>query len=150
VRARPVRGTGGPHHVTTRIDAYELREVIGAGATSTVFRATHSLTADEVAVKVLTGVSIDTVRDRANVLVALSHPNIAGVRAVVEDGDGLVFVRDLGEGPPLDAWLRQGPRMRPAQAVAFAKAIDDAVRTAARAGVSHGDIAPRNIILSPT
>jgi hypothetical protein len=130
------------------LDNYILGELIGEGATAAVYRAQSASTGDVVAVKLLSGDEAERVRMQATALLELDHPQVVRVREVVEAGSELALVMDFVEGPTLDVWLRQGHRMRPSQVAAFGAALRDAVQTAARLGVVHGDIAPRNIVLS--
>ena len=135
--------------MTRRIGPYLLHEAIGQGGTSTVFRATCERSTEVVAVKVISDTEAERARPAAYALLDFDHPHAARVRDVVDDGD-LAVVMDLVEGPTLDEWLRRGHRLRPAQVEEFTDAIAGALQAAARLRISHGDVAPRNVILSPS
>ena len=135
--------------MTRQVGDYLLCDPIGRGATATVFRATGASSGDVVAVKLIAGAAADRARPWAHGLLQVDHPHAVRVRDVIDDGADLAVVMDLVEGPTLDEWLRRGHRLPPAQVQPLIATLTDAVKAVARAGVVHGDVAPRNVILSP-
>jgi serine/threonine protein kinase len=98
----------------TRLGAYEVRSVLGAGGMGEVYRAHDPKLARDVAIKVLAeSVTADPERvarfqREAQLLAALNHPNIAAIHGL-EESAGLQFlVMELVEGETLAARLARG------------------------------------------
>jgi hypothetical protein len=80
----------------------------------------------------------------AELLAALSHPNIASIYGL-ERGDGrTALVMELVEGPTLADRIAQGP-LPLDEALAIATQMADALETAHELGIIHRDLKPANI-----
>jgi eukaryotic-like serine/threonine-protein kinase len=85
----------------TRLGAYEVLELIGAGGMGEVYRARDTKLNRDVAVKVLPeAFALDPERlarfkREAQVLASLNHPNIAAIYGLEEGGSGQAVVRAL-------------------------------------------------------
>jgi eukaryotic-like serine/threonine-protein kinase len=143
----------------TRLEHYEILDLVGAGGMGQVHRARDSKLNRNVAIKVLSA-SVASDPDRlarfnreAQVLAALNHPNIAQIHGVVEapaEAPGgmpiSALVMEFVEGPTLAERLATGP-MSPDEALPVAKQIADAVEAAHERGIVHRDLKPANIIV---
>lgn len=132
---------------------YELERQIGAGASGTVWRA-HSRgpIARVVALKRL-GFGggpgeLERLRREAAILTELDHPHIVRVLEVLRDGDGLALAMQFAPGGSLDDLLAQRGRLAPGQVVAVAAPVADALASAHRRGILHGDVKPANILFT--
>jgi serine/threonine protein kinase len=141
---------------------FELREVIGRGSMSTVYRALDRIrvlaraSQPEVAVKVvaaegdLEAETIELVHREARYLQDLVHPNI--VRGFDSDCDGVhhFVVLELLRGRTLTKTLRDSRNRRlPTDVVA--RIIGEAaagLRHAHAKGIVHGDMKPGNVFLT--
>jgi len=91
----------------TRLGAYELVEVVGAGGMGIVYRARDLKLQRDVALKVLPdAVALDPeraarFRREATVLASLNHPNIGAIYEFEDSGDVHALVLELVEGPTL-------------------------------------------------
>jgi eukaryotic-like serine/threonine-protein kinase len=132
---------------------YELERQIGAGSAGTVWRAhRRGPLSRVVALKRLRsgGGSADLARIRreATLLTELDHPHVVRVLEVVEDGDGVALAMQYAPGGSLDDLLAERGRLAPGQVVALAAPVADALASAHRRGVLHGDVKPANVLFT--
>jgi serine/threonine protein kinase/sugar lactone lactonase YvrE len=139
-----------PSLVGTRVGAYEVREVMGAGGMGDVYRAHDTRLHRDVALKILPEVfasdadRLARFRREAQVLGSLNHPNIAQIYGL-EDADGRYgLVLELVEGPTLADRIAGGPIALDA-ALAIARQLADALQAAHDRGIVHRDLKPANI-----
>ncbi len=139
-----------------RIGSYRLVEPLGSGGMSSVYRAEHSETGVEVALKVL---SRNLARNRtllqrflreAKSAEALEHPNIVAIYDHGVDNGQYYLVLEYVPGGDLHDWVRKYGPMPAAEAIAVVKGVAEGLKYAAEQGVIHRDIKPANILLSTT
>jgi Tol biopolymer transport system component len=134
----------------TRLGAYEVVALLGAGGMGEVYRAHDSRLRRDVALKILPdSFSADANRlarfaREAQLLAALNHVNIGGIYGL-EDG---ALVLELIEGPTLAERIAQGP-LRLGEALGIAAQIASGLEAAHDRGIVHRDLKPGNIKLSP-
>src|ERR1700716_4292060 len=99
----------------TRVGAYEILALLGAGGMGEVYRARDAKLNRDVAIKVLPD-SFAANPDRlarfereAQVLASLKHPHIRGVYGLEESAGRRALVLELVEGPTLADRIAQGP-----------------------------------------
>ncbi|MEE1928075.1 serine/threonine-protein kinase [Streptomyces sp. TRM 70351] len=130
---------------------YTAHQILGRGSAGTVWLgsgpdgpvAIKLLREDLAADQELVG---RFVQERA-ALVSLDHPHVVGVRDLVVDGNDLALVMDLVRGTDLRTLLDRDRRLTPADAVAVAADIAEALAAAHAAGYVHRDVKPENILL---
>jgi serine/threonine-protein kinase len=140
----------------TRIGAYEVVELLGAGGMGEVYRARDPRLNRDVALKILPEHLTDDperlarFQREAQVLAALAHANIAHIYAIEEApataGGTRALVLELVEGPTLADRIEQGP-VPADEAIAIAKQIAEALDAAHEQGIVHRDLKPANIKL---
>src|SRR5688572_4554510 len=134
----------------TRLGAYEVLALIGAGGMGEVYRARDSRLNRDVALKVLPElVAADPDRlarfkREAQLLASLNHPNIAAIYGFEENA----LAMELVEGPTLADRIAQGP-IPLDEAMPIARQIADALESAHEHGVIHRDLKPANIKVRP-
>ncbi len=141
----------------SRLGAFEIGELLGAGGMGEVYRARDTRLDRAVAIKVLStelaGHSDAQARFEceARSISRLNHPHICtlyDVGSASVGGEDLQFlVMELLEGQTLAARLSQGP-LQVEQAVNLAIDIGDALAAADAHGVVHRDLKPANIMLT--
>ena len=132
---------------------YELKEIVGTGGMSVVYRAWDLKYGREVAVKVLRREYIedeDFIRrfnHEAQAASKMSHPNIVNMLDVGQDGEIRYIVMEYVKGQTLKELIRKSGRIRPARAVQMTMRILAAVDHAHRNHIVHRDIKPQNILV---
>ncbi len=132
-----------------KLGPYEVISAIGAGGMGEVYKALDTRLDRTVAVKVLPEhiAKRDDLRARfereARAVASLNHPHICTLHDI---GPGYM-VMELIEGESLAARIEKGA-ISLDQALQFAVQIADALDRAHRAGVTHRDVKPQNIMLT--
>src|SRR5690348_14887366 len=137
----------------TRLGPYEILSAIGAGGMGEVYRAADPRLDREVAVKVVSGRSLDDSRalarfqTEARTVASLSHPNIVALHDI-GTADGVTFiVMELLDGEPLDRCIGGAP-LPWTKALEIAASVADALAAAHEKGVIHRDLKPANIFVT--
>jgi serine/threonine protein kinase len=127
---------------------YKIEELIGEGATATVYRALDERLQRRVAIKVLLPHVHETTRKRfqaeALAVAKLSHVNIMAVYDVDKDGQYEYLVVELIKGQPLHDYIPAEPKV----VADFGRQICLALDYAHQADVIHRDIKPANIYVT--
>src|SRR5262244_23165 len=99
----------------SRLGAYEIAALIGAGGMGEVYRARDTKLGRDVALKTLPSAFTSDVervarfKREAQVLAALNHPHIAAIHGL-DEADGCHFlVLELADGDSLATRLARGP-----------------------------------------
>ena len=138
----------------TRLGAYEILSLLGAGGMGEVYRARDAKLNRDVALKVLPEAftadpdRLARFKREAQVLASLNHPHIGAIYGL-EESDGVrALVLELVEGPTLADRIALDS-IPPDEALPIAKQIADALEGAHEAGIVHRDLKPANIKLRP-
>jgi eukaryotic-like serine/threonine-protein kinase len=145
----------------SRLGAYEIAGLIGAGGMGEVYRARDTRLKRDVALKILPD-SFATDPERlarfqreAEVLASLNHSRIAAIYGLEESdaspGSGQAvraLVMELVEGPTLADRIAQGP-IPVDDALSIARQIAEALEAAHEQGIIHRDLKPANIKVRP-
>lgn len=140
---------------TTLEDRYELRERIGQGGGSTVYRAIDHRLGRDVAVKVLgpelasDPAFVERFRREARAAASLSHPNVVAVHDWGERDGSYHIVMELVAGNDLKSEIRHRGALPEAEALRIAMQIAAGLDAAHRRGVIHRDLKPQNVLLDP-
>jgi eukaryotic-like serine/threonine-protein kinase len=129
---------------------YRIVRKIGEGGMGEVWSATDTRLHRSAAIKALpVSVANDAerlarFRREAQVLAALSHPNIAAVYGLEQTDQGTYLAMELVEGEDLSARIERGP-VPVDEAVDMAVQIASALEEAHDKGIVHRDLKPANI-----
>jgi serine/threonine protein kinase/Tol biopolymer transport system component len=138
----------------TRLGPYDVLAPIGVGGMGEVYRASDTRLGRAVAIKVLRATfaadadRIARFRREAEVLAALSHPNIASIYGIEESGGTTALVLELVEGETLADLLSRGA-IPVDDALALARQIAEALEAAHEQAIIHRDLKPANIKITP-
>src|SRR5205085_4309758 len=133
---------------------YELRELVGSGGMSSVFKAHDTLLERNVALKVLhdhyggDGAYVERFRREARAVAQLSHPNVVTVIDRGEDGGRQFIVFELVEGRTLKELLDEEGRLPVRRALQIAIQVARGLAFAHEHGLVHRDVKPQNVILN--
>jgi len=134
----------------TRLGAYDITGVLGAGGMGEVYRARDTKLGREVALKILPDVfaadpeRLARFQREAQVLASLNHANIAAIYGM----EDRALVLELVEGPTLADRIAQGP-IPLEEALPIARQMAEALEAAHDHGIVHRDLKPANIKLRP-
>ena len=136
------------------IDArYEIREVIGVGGTSVVYKAYDNVDDKIVAVKILKDEFcrdeefVRRFKNESKAVAILSHPNIVKVYDVGFGKNIKYIVIEYIEGITLKKYIENHRPLDWNLAVHFIRQILQALEHAHSRGIIHRDIKPQNIML---
>ena len=136
-----------------KLGPYEIVSPIGEGGMGEVYKARDTRLERSVAIKVLPEhiAKREDLRARfereARAVASLNHPNICVVHDIgSQDGHGYM-VMEYMEGETLGARIAKGA-LPLDQALKYGAQIADALDRAHRAGVTHRDVKPANIMLT--
>jgi serine/threonine-protein kinase len=139
----------------TRIGSYRVVQPLGIGGMSSVFRAVHAETNQEVALKVLTrslaknATLLQRFLREARSAETLDHPNIVAIYdRGIDSGRHYLVLEYVGGGDFHDYIQRQGP-LSLVEALEVVRSVAAGLKYAANQGLIHRDIKPSNILRTP-
>jgi eukaryotic-like serine/threonine-protein kinase len=144
----------------TRLGAYTIDALIGAGGMGEVYLAEDTRLNRQVAIKLLSAEyaadagRLARLQREARVLAQLEHPNIAAVHALEEaapDGTGApvrFLVMQFAEGETLKRRIEVAGRIPVEEALGIARQIAAALEAAHDKGVVHRDLKPANVMVA--
>jgi len=132
---------------------YRILERVGVRALGEVFRARDTHGRTMLLLVVDPAIAGDAGRrqafvDDAKAAAGLSHPNIAALCDIVEDGDRLCLAFEFVPGDPLASTIGGRP-MNVRRALDLGAQIGDALAEAHAAGLVHGGLTPATVVVTP-
>src|SRR5687768_11685379 len=137
----------------TKLGAYEIVALLGAGGMGEVYRARDTRLGREVAIKVIPAAfSADVDRlqrfeHEARATATLNHPNILAVHDVGTHQGAPFIVSELLEGETLRDRLNSGP-LPVRKTIELGIQIAQALAAAHEKGIIHRDLKPENIFIN--
>jgi serine/threonine protein kinase len=128
----------------TQLGPYEIVAHIGAGGMGDVYQARDTRLNRFVAIKTSRARYSERFEREMRAIAALSHPNICALYDVVPD----YLVMELLEGQTLQQVIQAG-RLPAEEALRIAQQIAEALHAAHIKGITHRDIKPCNVFVSP-
>jgi serine/threonine-protein kinase len=146
--------------VGRRLGTFEMRALLGRGGMGEVYRAHDTRLGRDVAIKVLPPEftadpsRVASLEREARVVAALSHPHIGAIHGLEDSGGVRGLVLELVEGQTLAQKLTEAstaspPGLRLKEALTIARQIADALDAAHEKGITHRDLKPGNIKVTP-
>jgi serine/threonine protein kinase len=140
--------SGGRH-----IGEWSVQRELGRGGMGAVYLAEHDVTHEKVAMKELLitaaadPVAVKRFLQEGEVMQRLGHPNIVGVRDIIEAGGGHYIALEFISGGSLRDLLKGRPLPTP-QAFAVMHGLLQALDHAHQNAIVHRDVKPENVMLS--
>lgn len=136
---------------TLRACGYELDRTIGTGGFGKVKLATHTLTGEKVAVKIMDktklGKDLPRVKLEISALKNLSHTNICKLYQVIETETHCYVVMEYCSGGELFDHIVEKSRLSEMESRMFFRQIISAVSYLHDNGYAHRDLKPENVLL---
>lgn len=131
---------------------YSLDQLLASSPDATVWRGRCTRPIERpVAVKELKARNPDEAArllEEVTALVRLDHPHVVRVFEVLDDTDGVTVVMQYAPGGSLAELLASRQSLDAGETVALAAPLADALASAHRQGIVHGDVKPSNVLLS--
>jgi len=153
ISGAPRKGTA----MLTSIGKYELKKVLGKGASATVYLATDTFTNTEVALKVIDPAALKDPQqgkiirsqflNEASLAGKLNHPHIAAILDAVVGTDSGHIAIEYVPGGDLSQRIKANSLFSIGDAIQVAFKCCGALDYAFRQGVVHRDIKPANIMV---
>ena len=96
----------------------------------------------------LDGRAKDRLVREARTAATLDHPNICSIYEVGEEGPDAFIVMQYVEGATLDVRMLGGP-LGLRESLQLATQVVDALAEAHARGITHGDVKPQNVMITP-
>ena len=134
---------------------YTIRDAIGEGGTSAVFRAEHA-SHGTVALKILREklrndrTAVARFEREAHFGERVQHPNVVRTIEIGEARPGLPFLAiEWASGELLERYIKKNAPLPLDEAVTIVRQIAEAVQAAHDAGIIHRDLKPDNVMYDP-
>ena len=133
---------------------YKVTRKLGEGMFSTVKLATHSLTGEKVAIKILEKTRISKVEDKERInremaiMKKLNHFNIAKLYQIVENKLTIYLIHEHVEGKEFMEYLTKKGKLKENEACKFYHQIISGLEYLHQCGIAHRDFKPENILMS--
>lgn len=152
---------GGPKIITVKKRQtnkrgnYILGETIGEGAFAKVKIATHVITEEKVAIKILDkqkltadmNSDIMRIKKEINILKSLRHKNVIQLYEIMESQTTLYIVMEYCEGKELFDYIIRRKRLTEREACRFFQQIINGVEYLHLMNITHRDLKPENLLL---
>ena len=133
---------------------YKVNKKLGEGMFSTVKLATHSLTGEQVAIKILEKTRISKIEDKErinreiSIMKRLYHINIAKLYQVVENKLTIYLIQEHVPGKEFMDYLTKKGKLKEVEACKFYHQIISGLEYIHECGIAHRDFKPENILLT--
>lgn len=139
-----------------QLGRYTVTELLGEGGMGRVYRAIDQRDGSTVAVKILPPGQaqypsrLDRFLREARAMAAMQHPAVVNIREAGSEHGVHYLAMEYLEGETLQQRLQRGGPLGAAEAVECGLAIASALGAAHQAGVTHRDLKPDNVMLTPS
>ena len=133
---------------------YTLGETLGEGAFAKVKLATHIITKEKIAIKIIDkakllkdNFDIKRVKKEISILKKIHHKNIIQLYEILESKHNLYIVMEYCEGRELFDYIVKHKQLKEKEACKFFQQLINGVQYIHKEGIIHRDLKPENILL---
>jgi len=136
-------------------EEFEVRGLIGKGASGRVYAALQRWTGREVAVKVLRTVHLENPDERerfeseARLCCRVRSPHVLRVYDLRVSEDRMFLILELVNGPSLYRRMAEGPTLSAEDVLRLGEQVCRGLTAIHAEGIVHRDVKPANILLTP-
>eukprot|EP00128_Syssomonas_multiformis_P011327 Colp12_sorted_trinity150504_noHs@11955 len=135
-----------------RIGYYEIEKSLGEGNFAKVKQATHMLTGEKVAIKIIDKTRLDKTTAKklfreVRIMKMLNHEHIIRLYEVIDSPNELYLVMELSPGGEIFDYLVTHGRMKEKEARKYFRQIISAIDYCHRLHVIHRDLKAENLLL---
>ncbi|HTK28181.1 MAG TPA: protein kinase [Vicinamibacterales bacterium] len=136
------------------VGRYRILEPVGRGLLGGLYRARDTSSGRTISLRIVSDAIAGDDGQRqalaaaARVVETISHPNVAVLYELVQEADRLALAWEFVPGATLAAGIGAGP-INPRLAAQLAAQMADALAETHAAGLSHGRLDPRSVIVTP-
>ena len=133
---------------------FKMGKKLGEGMFSTVKLGTHSLTNEQVAIKILEKTKISKIEDKErinreiSIMKRVNHFNIARLYTVVENKLTIYLIQEYVQGKEFMEYLNKKGKLKESEACKFFHQIIAGLDYLHQCGIAHRDFKPENILLT--
>ena len=152
-RAHSLKNKTPPKNKPKQIGQFILGDTIGSGTFGTVRIATHCLTNEKVAVKVLDKVRIleeinkTRFEREIKILKLLHHRNLIQLYSVIQNSTTIYLIMEYAEGDELFDYINNKKRLSETEACRFYQQMISGIEYLHKIKVVHRDLKPENLLL---
>ncbi|KAJ3047661.1 MAP/microtubule affinity-regulating kinase 3 [Rhizophlyctis rosea] len=145
-------GSSAPKQKASTIGYYDMGQAIGEGNFAKVRLATHTLTGEKVAIKIIDKSKLDPATSRklfreVRIMKLLSHPHIVRLYEVIDTPKELYLVMEYASGGEIFDYLVAHGRMKEKEARRCFRQILEAIEYCHNLRVIHRDLKAENLLL---
>ena len=152
-RTHSLKNKTPPKNKAKQIGQFILGDIIGSGTFGTVRIATHCLTNEKVAVKVLDKVRIleeinkTRFEREIKILKLLHHRNLIQLYSVIQNSTTIYLIMEYAEGDELFDYINNKKRLSETEACRFYQQMISGIEYLSKIKVVHRDLKPENLLL---
>ena len=134
--------------------SFKMGRKIGEGMFSTVKLATHSLTNEEVAIKIIEKTRISKIEEKERInrelaiMKMVNHYNIVKLYAIIETKLIIYLIHEYVQGKDFMEYLSKKGKLKESEACKFFHQIISGLEYLHQCGIAHRDFKPENILLT--
>ena len=133
---------------------YKIIRKLGEGMFSTVKLASHSLTGEKVAIKILEKTKVTKLEEKERInrelaiMRKLNHYNIVKLYQIVETKLTIYLIQENVQGKEFMEYLNKKGRLKEVEACKFFHQIISGLEYIHQCGIAHRDFKPENILIT--
>ena len=133
---------------------FKVGKKLGEGMFSTVKLGTHSLTGEQVAIKILEKTKITKIEDKERinkeieVMKKVNHYNVSKLYTVIDTKLTIYLIQEYVQGKEFLEYLNKKGKLKESDACKFFHQIISGLDYLHQCGIAHRDFKPENILLT--